>query len=215
MIVFSATGTEPLRVELKDRQARLADFSPLMKAIGLTIIRSTHRTFHEGGRPSKWPVSMRVARDGGSTMLKSGASGLLGSITAENDRKSVTVGTNKIYGRLMQLGGIIQPKTKKALTIPLTEAAGKAAERVSSVREIPDLQFRPSKGGGPSGNSIGVLGKVAKGTSKKKKYNKGDFLPMFALMRKVKIPPRPFLLLQREDIDYILEEYKKFLAGLK
>ena len=70
------------------------------------------------------------------------------------------------YARILEKGGIIRPKTKKALTIPLPGVKGRAAN-------YPDSFIIKSK----AGNTLIVQKKGAKGIK-----------PLFVLKKSVKIP---------------------------
>lgn len=50
---------------------------------------------------------------------------IFGEVTTESKSVTGSVGTTVIYGAALELGATIRPKTKKALTIPLTDKAGK------------------------------------------------------------------------------------------
>lgn len=211
MIKVTSTGIPEAQRLFDALNARLADLSPAMEVVGMNLQRRVARRFQSG---SDWPQSIRAQREGGRTMLLSNR--LRNSIGTLGDegvfdvtKMSVTLGTNTVYARLMQEGGIVRPKTAKALAIPLTREARKAASNVASIRDIPNLVFLPSKG---KPETIGVLGKVAKGTSKKTGVQKGDFVPWFALRKSVTIPARPFLYIEDGDIPMIERVIRRYIA---
>jgi len=93
------------------------------------------------------------------------------------------------FGTQKYLGGPIRPREKKALTIPLTDAA-----RGKRAGDFGKLQFRPSRRGGKK-NIIGVLG-LGKGP---------EFEPLFALATEVTIAPRPWAIVAEEDETYLFK----------
>jgi len=84
---------------------------PVMNDIGALIHDSVMENFEQEGRP-KWAdlrpstkaIRKKVGKWPGQMLNMHGASGLLGSINyrAEDDR--VSVGTNKVYARVLQFG---------------------------------------------------------------------------------------------------------------
>lgn len=87
------------------------DLRPLLEAIGQYGVTSTRDRFQTETGPDgqRWKPSARAEFDGGKTLTESG--GLANSLTFNvlgND--SVEWGTNKIYGRIHQLGGVIKAK---------------------------------------------------------------------------------------------------------
>jgi phage virion morphogenesis protein len=102
---------------LKDVQRKMAHAvtlakkpSVLMKRIAAVLEGSTRRRFRSGLAPDgkAWKKSARVLEKGGSTLFEHGH--LEGSITADADDTHAEVGTNIIYGRIHQLGGVIKAK---------------------------------------------------------------------------------------------------------
>lgn len=95
----------------------------------------------------------------------------------------LTLGTNVAYARVQQDGATITAPSGKALAIPLT----REASRIKSPRDFP----RPLEMRWPKGKSKGVLvEKKEKGRGKKKKTVE---VAQYALVKRVKIPPRPFV----------------------
>ena len=115
-----------IKIELKDEQVRqllvgitqkLNDLTPCMRQIAGIMHHAVEENFAQQGRP-KWKPSMRVAKEGGVTLQKSGR--LAASITSQATGNQAAVGTNVIYAAIQQFGGrtaahIIRPKTAKAL----------------------------------------------------------------------------------------------------
>ena len=130
-----------INVEIKDKeikrlftrlQRNLSDLTPAFQRIGEIIRSSVIRNFREGGRPDKWtPTKVRSmsrahagkqARPGarrkaytlrgGSKRNTSGKKTLVdtarlqNSITARAGADRVIVGTNLVYARIHQMGGM-------------------------------------------------------------------------------------------------------------
>jgi phage virion morphogenesis protein len=99
---------------------RLEDRSELNARIGGYLEAVTRNRFltQTGPDGQRWTPSIRARMTGGLTLRDRG--GLEGSITSVATAETVEVGTNKIYGALMQNGGVVEPKTGKVLhfTIP-------------------------------------------------------------------------------------------------
>lgn len=96
--------------------ARSKDTQPLMEAIALSGEGSTRRRIEQTNVSPEgvaWKPSIRVKAQGGKTLFEHGA--LAGSIVSEGTAEEAVWGTNLIKARILQLGGIILPKTAKAL----------------------------------------------------------------------------------------------------
>ena len=90
-------------------QKNLGDLTPAMKIIGSTIRTSIIRNFEKSGRPAKWKKHSKQTEDrrgkGAKILMAQGfAGGLAASINYRAHKKSVEVGTNKIYGAVHQCG---------------------------------------------------------------------------------------------------------------
>lgn len=89
--------------------SRFADQEPAMHIIGATVEASVQRNFEKEGRPENWePLAAATLESKKNTQIlqvKGHGGGLLGSIHYEATAKAVTIGTNKIYGAIHQLGG--------------------------------------------------------------------------------------------------------------
>lgn len=102
-----------------DRLARAGqNMSPAMRAISSELARQTEKNFAAEGRPKWLGIRPRKGREGGRILQDSGQ--LAASITASSDAISATVGSNKVYAAIHQLGGktrphVIRPRNKKAL----------------------------------------------------------------------------------------------------
>ncbi len=88
----------------------------LFSEIGSYLESSTQQRFiDEAGPDGKpWKQSLRAKDDEGQTLRDTGR--LFGSITNNATENQVEVGSNVIYARIHQLGGVIKPKHKKYLS---------------------------------------------------------------------------------------------------
>lgn len=111
----------------------------------------------------------------------------------------VGTATNKaVYGRIHELGGEITPKRGKYLAIPLgpakTDQVGRARFSARELMDNPEaFGYRRAfvyraRGVGQGLTILGVRGERSiKGAAK------GSVVPLFALVRRVKLPARAFL----------------------
>lgn len=87
-----------------DRLARSArDMSPVMRAISTELLSQTEANFAAQGRPKWMGIKPRKRRTGGMILQDTGQ--LAASITASHDATSATIGSNKVYAAIHQLGG--------------------------------------------------------------------------------------------------------------
>lgn len=156
----------------------------------LEVAKRTRRAIQESfgsyGRYKAGPVGKPPNKRRSALYNSFQVAGLTGG------RAAVT--TNSRYAFVHELGATIRPKVKKALTIPLNQAAAALSED-KGLRSLRDYNFRPIKS--KSGNLILVgnfLQKVQyyKTTGGKRRYVKDESSPVFILKRSVYIPPRPY-----------------------
>lgn len=96
------------------------DMTPLMADIGALGVQTTQDRFSLTNRApdgAPWKPSMRAEAEGGKTLEKS--TRLRDSIDFEVGPRRVVWGTNVSYGRIHQTGGVIRPKSGKALKFSL------------------------------------------------------------------------------------------------
>jgi len=93
---------------------KLENPKPALIEIGAYMQRSIQRNFKEGGRPRKWPRSVRAKMQGGQTLMDTG--NLYSSINYDASSKSVAIGTNTLYAPIQHSGGVISAKRAKHLT---------------------------------------------------------------------------------------------------
>jgi phage virion morphogenesis protein len=119
-----------LDVKIDDREAKrafralqklMADTTPVMKAIGVGMVRNVHDRFMDAVSPEgvAWaPLSPGYApiKEGPGILRTAGMrGGLMGSITSRASATAVEVGSNKIYAAVHQFGATIVPKNAKHL----------------------------------------------------------------------------------------------------
>ena len=124
-------------------------------------------------------------------------------------------GTSKMYGRHLEFGAIVRPRTAKALAIPVDRAAVQTLNRAGNrVRNIPGLIFIKSHKSG----TIGVLANkdrlrvhVRGLKSKSRSVPAGSV--MFVLRKQSVIQPRPWIL--RTAFAYSAEAQTAFQTTVK
>ena len=91
-------------------QQRLGDKGRLLRSAGLLLLRSIDRNFQAGGRPKKWAprspgYGLRMRKVGKEkTLIVSG--NLMNSITSQVEGDKLVVGSNLVYARIHQKGGM-------------------------------------------------------------------------------------------------------------
>lgn len=116
---------------MKNAAKKLANKKLLMATIGEALVAGTQRRFQAQKTPDgqNWKPSGRAATEGGMTLSDSGH--LRKSIDYAATPDKVMVGSNAVYSRIHQVGGVIKPKNGK--TLKFTTASGKevAAKQVN------------------------------------------------------------------------------------
>jgi phage virion morphogenesis protein len=118
-IIIKMDGADEVRKALQEMSQRVSNLRPMMKAIGDRIAEQTKRRFEAGGpAPSgkawakpKTPNPKRIR-----TLTVSGQ--LRDSIRYQLiGNNAVSIGTNKVYGAIHQLGGVITQGARSELFI--------------------------------------------------------------------------------------------------
>ncbi len=124
-------GLDALRRRIAAAAVATQHPAKLMKAIGRALESSTKRRFRAGLGPdgTPWKPSLRVKLRGGKTLLDRGR--LRDSISSDGDDERAIVGTNLIYARIQQLGGVIEPKNAKALRFEIPGLGWRMVRRVT------------------------------------------------------------------------------------
>ena len=93
----------------------MADPKALHRQFGIYLVESTRERFVDQSDPKgrKWKPSARAKEEGGKTLTDK--AGLRDSQAWKATARAAHAGTNKKYGRIHQLGGVIRPKKAKAL----------------------------------------------------------------------------------------------------
>lgn len=158
-----------VKQNLADLLGRMRNKRPGLKIIGQIIRTSVVRNFEKGGRPQKWKPLKKATlaqKKGNKILINKGFDGgLLGSINVKATESSVSVGTNKKYAAIHQIGGTIKHP---------------AHERI--------IHFKTFKAGPRKGKTL---------FSKANKASHGMKTAVGAY--NIKIPARPYLLVQDED----------------
>lgn len=102
----------------------------LMRRLAGTMEEAVRKNFAEGGRPKWQGLKYRE----GKPLTDSG--NLLGSITQAYDNHQAIVGTNSLYARIHNYGGVITPKKGQYLKFKI----GDRWVQVKKV-EIPQREF--------------------------------------------------------------------------
>lgn len=157
------------RLEKAARAGVVAAATQLQANIKRTL--STYSTPRDG---------VTVAPPGGPPGKRTGALGR--SIVTDNGKLStpgaphVRVGTNLIYARIQEFGGVVSAKNVKALPIPVNQAARRLRRQYETLRAVPQRGWiRDNK------LFFNVSGR------------KGGELAVFKLEKSVRIPARPYL----------------------
>ncbi len=102
--------------DLAKKLKAVKDPEPIWRAVGTQLVSLTKRAFRDSSlRQTAWPAK----RSGDpSNLIFKGV--LLSSIRITAlDAKSVTIGTDRKYAAIHQLGGVIRPKKGKALVFTI------------------------------------------------------------------------------------------------
>lgn len=165
------------------------DMTPAMRGLGRILKSGAQMRFREGkgpdGRP--WVESWRAKEDGGQTLRDT--SRLQRSINFEAAHDKVAVGTNVLYARIHQLGGIIRARNAKFLAVPMT----KQARAAGSPRNLNGLALAQSLRGQM------MLVEAQTG------------LTHYLLKKQVKMPARPYLGVSDTDRGAMLATMSDFL----
>lgn len=129
---------------LKQAEGRAKHLRPLLAVWGQIARTSAIRNFESGGRPTRWLPSIRARKHGGLTLVFSGR--LRQSISARVSDSYVTVGTNVVYARIHQLGGVVETGPRSRV---LAFSGGKFMSRSAARRRRKGaIQVRFARSGG-------------------------------------------------------------------
>lgn len=182
-------------LSVDDRQARFVleglerrgqSAHGVLEDIGEHMVGSIQQNFREGGRPDRWP-----ARADGKPSYLSESSRLKRGINYRAQARHLQVGPDTLrYALIHQFGGVI--KGKPMLAVPVGNVKGRPKDY--------DLVLIKPK-------------------NKKEhwllfqKGSKGEALRlMFVLRPFVVMPPRPYALWQKEDLEYTEQALAAFMT---
>jgi phage gpG-like protein len=148
---------------------------------GAVLSYSIQQNFRAGGRPTKWP---KIGRKGGAILQDTGR--LRNSINVRAVRlgagkNEIVAETNLKYAAIHQYGGTITAKNAGALAIPLTKEA-----RDKRPKEFGKRLFKKKSKDGKTWFLAEAVGE--------------RIVNHYVLKKMVTIPPRPFILVQTEDL---------------
>ncbi len=90
--------------------------SGIFKILGQVFLSSIEEIFEDEGPPgAPWPERKDKKKEG---KILTDTAALRDSITAEEQRDSLVIGSDLVYAAIHQFGGEIRPKTAKALIFP-------------------------------------------------------------------------------------------------
>lgn len=152
-LTVTLQGTDAIARALGRLRRVTADPTPTLRAIGAGLVETTQRRFESArdpeGRPwAPWsPAYAAVTTSRSILRSRRGNAGLMGSITFDvPDRRTVRVGSNKIYAAVHQFGATITPKRGRFLTFRL-------GPRVVRARRV-TIPARPYLGFGEADRAI-------------------------------------------------------------
>jgi phage gpG-like protein len=181
------------------------DYAPFLNNVRQAIDTSIQRNFQVGGRygndnqfgggSQKWKVSKGATKRQGQTLRKSGmlSASIRVNVTQQNGRIIAVVGSNKKYAAHQHFGSIPGGFMHPGGTpyVPIFKCSGKGAKRTCKV--VGTRFIKKSK--------VATLKEKVKDNLK---YTKPH---------KIYIPPRPYLVLQNEDIKLISDMLRRFIAS--
>ncbi len=181
---ITARNVEQASAELKQLARRVEDLRPVLAEFGIHMIRSVEQTFQAGGRPTAWPPSIRVIKHGGKTLIKSGR-GKNSIVANVTGARTLSIGTNVGYMDVQHTG------IDRVVQIPehIRRVRSRDVYRTMAVRTV-------------SGRTIRSRRRISSGIT--------TVRPHPAHMR---IPARPFLMAQPEDLEILRGMLEGHLEG--
>lgn len=158
------------------------------------MVSSTKRKINSGIRPANAPLTTAV-KEGSRTLRDRGQ--LYGSITRKTTNQFAAVGTNVAHAKTMHFGATIRAK-KKWLLIPASPETRKMQNRFGK---------RPKdciEGMRRAGYDVWFHGRAVLA-----KEGRGKPYVLYILKKKVVIPARPFLTIDKTDRSVIARIYDR------
>lgn len=197
-----------------ERLAKVGDFTSAMEQAQNEILSSIGENFRAQGRPTKWEqlseitVALRRMNGRGGKILQdvgklmqSCTPGSEGSLTRHTANELV-VGTNLVYAAVHQFGATVKVKNARVLA-KLLSAGGLVKVGPNQYRQQGDARGAFTKGGKVQ-KKFRQLGDAF---NQVKTTKSGVAWAIFG--KTVKIPARPFLVLQPEDEEAIVDIFKR------
>lgn len=213
MIQATVDGADAARDALALAASRAANLEPVLTAFGRYMkTTSIPDNFAHHGRPQKWPAAHRPAfgPETPDPLVSTGE--LIRSIgytvTAEDLFVGAGDGSSKMRrAPLLQYGGHVTPKSAKWLTIPIVGpgALTISEARTMRARDFPGAFVLMKGPEGPgiyrkSFSSSSLLHGKRGGHGKSGGQKTASVVRIFAFVRSVDVPARPYLLFQEEDL---------------
>ncbi len=116
-ITIKVDGADAVRKKLQEVAGKVANLSPIMKAIGDRVTEQTNRRFEAGGpapdgTPWKPPKKPNPKRRGTLRVTDQLRDSIHFQMIGNN---AVAIGTNKVYGPIHQFGGTINQGARSEL----------------------------------------------------------------------------------------------------
>lgn len=226
MIGVELSGVDEAVKGIEAMGSRLRSIRPVLSALGNWMVTSSvPRNFQVGGRPTKWAGSMRWGMPAADVLQDTRHLMRSVGFNVTSDDLILGAGNNgelrhaaiHQFGSDGLPGGVIRPK-KKFLTIPIV---GAGALTVTQARTMRAREF---PGAFPLMNGPDGPGIYVKGTARGQRLARGrrggfvsgrekTVVRIFAFITHARIPARPYLVFQDEDVAYFLAMSRAYLAG--
>lgn len=203
------------RLEALGKQGRLAAARAAASAMKTDVLLHFKQ---QQGPDGPWKPSRRAQAEGKKTLLmKAGHGGLYEAIAATFDEEKAVVGVLKSgpaasYARSHQYGLVYVAPAGKAIPIPWSKEAKAAAKIGTKPSDMPNLKLV-----WPKGSKTGWLVEYKKGRGKGgegKISFKERYILHWMLVKKITIPPRPYLWLSEAGRKEALSRIGKALKNL-
>lgn len=205
-----AADTVPVQRFMLRASARCEKPEPLLKVFGAHMVQSSiPRNFKEGGRPTKWPGATRWDNPTSDPLFDQGA--LLRSIGYRTRGEDLEIFSPLKKAALLHYGGIVKPK-KRFLVRPIV---GPGALTLSQARTMKPRDFHGAfvLMDGPEGPGIYIKSTTqSMGISGRRRIQHArSVVRIFAFMESAKIPARPYVVFQSEDMALFGELLTKYI----
>lgn len=134
-ITARLVGDDVVNRALRRLAQRIEDAAPVMDAIGQLLEGSARRRITTTNRDpdgQMWKPSLRAQVEGGRTLEDQGH--LRDSLTHVHSQSSVETGTGRVGARILHEGGVIRPRSAKALRFRLANGQFVQTQKVTMPR---------------------------------------------------------------------------------